>query len=207
MRLALASTLKLHSSGPGRILCFDLENRPLAYWYDGQTTSEVTAFGWKWSDEKKVHTMLLEPGGTYSSDIPGESFDYDNSHAYFRDILCEADVVYGHNIRRHDLPILQSWLLRLELPSLPPLLTSDTLKDYPRRKDLSASLENLAAMYGLPGDKYAMSQPMWETANRLVPDGVALARKRVVSDVLLQEALRTKLLDLGILGPPRTWKP
>lgn len=200
------STLKLHNSGPGRVLGFDLENRPLAYWYDGQTTSEITAFGWKWIGEDFVQTLLLRPDGRYEYD-DGCPWDYTEAHAFFRDELEAADVVFGHNIRRHDLPILQAWLLRLELPSLPPILTSDTLKDYPRRKDLSASLENLAAMYGLGGEKFGMSQPMWEDANKLTPAGVALARKRVVSDVLLQETLRERLLGLGLLKSPSVWRP
>jgi hypothetical protein len=83
----------------------------------------------------------------------------------------------------------------------------DTLRDYPRRNGLSASLENLAAMYDLGGEKFGMSQPMWEEANKLTPDGVALARKRVASDVLLQERLREKLLSLGLLGVPKVWRP
>lgn len=200
------STLKLRNSGPGRVLGFDLENRPLAYWYDGQTTSQITAFGWKWSDEDDVQTLLLNPDGDYVYG-DGDLVHADEAHRMFRAELIGADVVFGHNIRRHDLPILQAWLLRLELPSLPPILTSDTLKDYPRRKDLSASLENLAAMYGLGGEKFSMSQPMWEDANKLTPAGVALARKRVVSDVLLQETLRERLLGLGLLKSPSVWRP
>jgi hypothetical protein len=55
-----------------------------------------------------------------------------------------------------------------------------------------------------------MSQPMWEDANRLTDRRHgALARKRVASDVLLQERLRAKLLDLASGGPllkaPRRW--
>lgn len=200
------STLKLRSSGPGKTLCFDLENRPLAYWYDGETTSQITAFGWKWSDEDDVRTMLLKPDGDYHLDT-GLRMDGYTAHKAFAEELASADVVYGHNIRRHDLPMLNSWLLRLELAPLPPLMTSDTLKDYPRRKGLSASLENLAAMYSLEGEKLVMSQPMWEDANKLTPDGIKLARERVVSDVLLQERLRSKLLELGVLAPPRVWRP
>ena len=196
--------MKLRKAGQLRALCFDLENRPLAYWYDGQTTSQITAFGWKWSDEKKVRTMLLHPHERYETDDE-RWLDVDEAHLYFRNLLCEAGIVYGHNIRRHDLPMLQGWLLRLGLDPLPRLLTSDTCRDYPKRKDMSASLENLAATYGLGGEKFTMSQPMWESANRLTPEGVALARKRVVSDVLLQERLRTRLLELGLLGTPRTW--
>lgn len=200
------STLRLHSVGQDRILCFDLENRPLAYWYDGQTTSEITAFGWKWHGANEAHTLLLRQDGKFE-DENGKRYAYKKAHSFFRDVLCSAGLVYGHNIRRHDLKIFQSWLLRLQLPSLPPIRTTDTLSDYPKRNGLSASLENLAAMYDLPGEKFSMSQPAWEAANQLGKDGMELARKRVVSDVLLQEALRDKLLELKLLKEPRVWRP
>jgi hypothetical protein len=195
----------LRKVGQSRLLCFDLENRPLAYWYDGETTSEITAFGWKWSDQKRCVTMLLRPDGWF--DYEGGIVDEREAYGVFSAQLAEAGIVYGHNIRRHDLPILNAGLIRRELPTLPPLLTTDTCKDLPRRGGLSYSLENMVAMYGIKGAKYTMSQPMWENANRLTGDGVALARKRVVSDVLLQERLRAKLLALGLLKPPRTWSP
>jgi hypothetical protein len=148
--------------------------------------------------------MLLRADGRYENDA-GELLEERDAHLFFRELMMEAGVVCGHNIRRHDLPMLQAWYLRLEIDPLPRLLTSDTLRDYPRRKDLSASLENLAAMYGLEGSKLKMSQPMWEQANRLTDDGIVLARKRVASDVVLQEKLRNRLLELGLLGAPRMW--
>lgn len=188
-----------------RLVCFDLENRPLAYWYDGETTSEITAFGWKWADESKVRTMLLRPDGTFACD--GGMLNADAAYKVFVAELASAGVVYGHNIRRHDLPMLNAGLLRLELDPLPALLTSDTCRDLPKMGGMSKSLENLAALYGLPGEKLAMPQPAWEDANRLTKTGVALARKRVASDVLLQEALRARLLALGILREPRPWRP
>lgn len=197
--------LKLRSVAADPVLCFDLENRPLAYWYDGQTTSEITAFGWKWRGGP-VHTLLLQPDGSFIRDN-GDEIDDGLAYLIFRDALCRAPLVYGHNIRRHDLPMFQAGLLRRELPPLPPLLTSDTLRDYPKRNGMSASLENLAAMYGLAGKKFSMNQTAWENANRLRPDGVELARQRVTSDVLLQERLRDKLLDERLLGPPRRWTP
>ncbi len=194
-----------------RCLCFDLENRPLAYWYDGQTTSEITAFGWKWSDQDEVITLLLRGDGWFEFAGSGNdvAIRIDDKAAYetFSSELAHADVVYGHNIRRHDLPMLNAGLLRRQLPVLPSLLTSDTLTDYPKRAGMSRSLENLAAMYGLEGEKYSMSQPAWEKANRLSDDGMELARKRVVADVLLQERLRLKLLELEILKPAKRWNP
>lgn len=199
----------LRKVGQERLLCFDLENRPLAYWYDGETTSEITAFGWKWSDEKTVHTMLLGPDGTFLYEYSDWEEVITDEQAYdtFTGALKEAGIVYGHNIRRHDLPILNAGLIRRQLPTLGPLLTTDTCRDLPRRGGLSYSLENMVAMYGIKGAKYTMSQPMWENANRLTGDGITLARKRVVSDVLLQERLRGKLLALGLLKPPRVWSP
>lgn len=198
--------MRLRSAGKLRLLCWDLENRPLAYWYDGETTSEITAFGWKWSDERKVHTMLLQADGTFLTD-DGDSWDADAAYCWFRDELRDAGLVYGHNIRRHDLPMLNAGLIRRELDTLPPLLTSDTCRDLPKMGGMSKSLENLVDYYGVAGTKYTMSQPKWENANRLRVDGMALAKKRVTSDVLLQERLRVKLLDVGILGAPRTWTP
>ena len=189
-----------------RLLCFDLENRPLAYWYDGETTSEITAFGWKLVGDSTVHTMLLQPDGTFVVD--GDEVVSDTTaYKFFAEQLALVDLIYGHNIRRHDLPILNAGLLRRQLPTLPPLLTSDTSKDIPKKGGVSVSLENLAAMYGLKGKKYTMSQPMWEDANRLTEAGIELARKRVTSDVLLQERLRKKLIALDILKGPRVWRP
>jgi hypothetical protein len=201
------STLKLRSSGPGRLLCFDLENRPLAYWYDGETTSQITAFGWKWSDEEKVHTLLLTPTATTTATIgPAKRSTRRGARLLPRHPgLGRRRLRAQHPPPRPADPQLVA--APAQLDPLPPLLTTDTLRDYPKRKGLSASLENLAAMYDLGGEKFGMSQPMWEEANKLTPDGVALARKRVASDVLLQERLREKLLSLGLLGVPKVWRP
>lgn len=191
---------------PARLLCFDLENRPLAYWYDGQATSQITAFGWKWHDEPDVRTMLLLADGYFESD-DGVRRPAKAAYQHFCEELASAGIVYGHNIRKHDLPMLNAWLLRLQLPVLTPLLTTDTLRDIPRRGGMSASLESFAELYELGGEKFHMPSPAWEKANQLMPEGVDLARQRVASDVVLQERLRDKLEGLGILKPPRMWNP
>lgn len=189
-----------------RVLGFDLENRPLAYWYDGQTTSEITAFGWKWLHEDESHTLMLRTSGRFETEESDRITDR-KAYTQFAALLTEADIVFGHNIRKHDLPIFQAGLLRRELPPLPPILTTDTLRDIPKKNGLSASLANLSAMYGLEGEKQSMSHSDWELSNRLTDEGIALARGRVVGDVLLQEQLRAKLLSLDLLKPPRRWSP
>jgi hypothetical protein len=206
LRLPTFSVEAEDLSGRERYLGFDFENRPLAYWYDGQTTSEITALGWKWTDEPDVHTLMLCADGRFETD-DGVHISDVKAYTLFRELLIEADVVFGHNIRKHDLPIFQAGLLRRELPPLPPIKNTDTLRDIPKKNGLSASLANLSAMYGLEGEKQSMSHSDWELSNRLVPEGIRLARGRVVGDVILQERLRDKLAGLKILGPPRVWNP
>jgi len=178
----------------------------LAYWYDGQTTSEITAIGWKFVDEPKCHTMMLCADGRFETD-DGDRITDTKAYMSFREILLKADVVFGHNIRKHDLPIFQAGLLRRQLPPLTPIRNSDTLRDIPKKNGLSASLANLSAMYGLDGEKQSMSHSDWELSNRLTPEGIALARGRVVGDVLLQEKLLDKLKGLDLLRPARMWNP
>ena len=188
---------------PTRVLNFDLENRPLSYWYDGETTSEITAFAWKWLGEDRVQTMLLRPDGKL--DYEGRRISAKKAYLLFRNVLGQADMVVGHNIRRHDLPMFNAGLLRLQLEPLGELRTQDTCRDLPRRRGLSYSLENMAEMYGIEGEKVSMSQPKWEDANRLTRSGLEKTWKRVVGDVWLQERLHARLLELGLLKPPRKW--
>src|SRR5690348_18312344 len=103
--------MKLRSARTLRALCFDLENRPLAYWYDGATTSQITAFGWKWRDEPDAEALLLQANGLWR--FGSRTLKPEIAYGLFRLLLLEADVVYGHNIRRHDLPIFQAGLERL----------------------------------------------------------------------------------------------
>lgn len=194
------------SRRPVRAVVWDVENRPSAYWYEGRTSAEITAFGWKWTDEPDVKTLVLLRNGRFVAG-DGRTMAAEAAYFSFREVLCTAELNIGHNIRAHDLGLMQAGLMRLQLPLLPELLTSDTCRDLPRRKDLSVSLENLAALYGLPGEKLRLAQVEWEEANKLTKPGVDLARRRVSSDVVLQEALHRKLSSLGLLGEPRVWKP
>ena len=191
------------------VMGWDLENRPMAYWYDGATTSQITAIGWK-KDDDDVQAMLLLPSGRF--DTGGlRSQPAVKAYSDFRSLLIGAGLTYGHNVRRHDFPIFNAALLRCGLPPLPEMLTTDTLRDYPRTKDMSASLENLCELYGVtvPGadGKKHMGVVTWERANQLLPEGIAEAKERVVTDVLLQEALWRYLLERELLVMPRKWSP
>jgi len=98
-------------------------------------------------------------------------------------------------------------MLEYGLPPLAAKLTSDTKIDLIKRKGLSASQENLSAALGVPAAKVHMSNADWRTANRLTKKGLALTHKRVVGDVLQHMQLRRALIERGLLGPARMWRP
>jgi hypothetical protein len=96
--------------------------------------------------------------------------------------------------------------MEYRLPTLPDKLVQDTKTQLVRRKGISGSQENLAAMLLLEHDKVKMNQIKWRAANRLTPEGLALTRERVVGDVQQHMEMRRRLLDLGYLTAPRLWK-
>lgn len=179
-----------------RVLDFDIENRPLAYWYDGATTAEITAIAACWMGEpKSMHVWLL-----------GQDDPWDMLRG-FVDLYDEADMVTGHYIRRHDLPVLNGAMLEAGLPPLAEKLTSDTKMDLVKRKDLSASLEELAVMFGLQARKAHMSNSDWREANRLKPAGIRKAKERATGDVRLHMEIYGKLVAGGYLSAPKMWRP
>ena len=190
----------------GRVLDFDLENRPLSYLGSDFTTDEITAIAWSWVGSNLVEYLLLRADGSYE-DKDGTAWQPEIALARFANLLGSADLVTGHYIRRHDLPMVNGALLEYGLFPLPPVLASDTKMDLVRRKGMSASQENLAAALKLDATKCHMSQVEWRKANRLTSDGMQSARERVVGDVVQHMALREALLKQGLLNAPKVWKP
>jgi hypothetical protein len=178
-----------------RVLHWDLENRPLSYAGNDWTTAEVTAIAARWADGKRIYTLAL-------GEVEAEAM-----LSGFKALYDQADIVTGHYIRKHDLPMLNGALLERKLPLLSAKLTSDTCLDLVRKKDMSASQESLGEMYGVTHPKEHMSQPKWREANRLTPDGIKETKRRVRGDVRQHIALRAKLLEAGALKPPRVWSP
>lgn len=180
---------------PLKVLDFDIENRPLSYLGSDFTTAEVTAIAWAWDDQSgRVTVRLL--GERDLPDILDE----------FLDAYRQADLVTGHYIRGHDLPMVNGALMELRRPPLPDRMTQDTKLDLMRTRGMSLSQESLGAMFRLESEKVQMNQVKWRSANRLTPEGLALVRERVVGDVRQHLALRAALLEHEYLAPPRLWR-
>lgn len=189
----MPSTLKF--AGPGvRVLDFDIENRPLSYLGMDFTTAEITAIACGFTDERKVHCWLL------GRDDP------EHMLKEFVKLYDEADMVTGHFIRNHDLPIINGALMEYGLELLKPKLTSDTKNDLRVAKGISKSQENLAEMLGIPAPKIQMNQVKWRKANRLTEEGLRLTEERVVGDINQHIQLRERLIEENLLKPPKMWR-
>lgn len=181
---------------PFKILDFDIENRPLSYWISDRPTAEITAIASCWVGDKKSMVVHL-----LGQDDPVVMLK--NFVARYN----QADMVTGHYIRKHDLPIINGALMEFGLPMLQEKLTCDTKLDMKSKADIPASQEYLAHLFNLPVSKVHMTQQDWRTANRLTPEGLAATKKRVTGDVLQHMLLRDKMVELSLLKAPKVWRP
>lgn len=178
-----------------RILDFDIENRPLSYLGSDFTTSEVTAIAWGWADQADSEIMC---------DLLGETSGPEMLAAFVASYAA-ADIVTGHYILGHDLPIINGALLEVGMKPLGPKLVSDTKVHLVGGKGVSKSQESLADMHGIEVEKYHMTQARWREANRLTPEGLEETRTRVVGDVIQHKRLRVELIRKGRLRRPVLW--
>lgn len=184
------------SGRPMRILDFDIENRPLSYWVPDRPTAEITAIAAGWTDDPgNIGVWLL------GRDDPASML------REFSLLYELADMVTGHYITRHDLPIINGALIEFGLPTLGPKLTDDTKTGMVKKADIPATQEHLSDMLGVSNPKYHMTQAKWREANRLTPEGLKLTEARVAGDVRQHMELRERMRKAGLLKAPRVWRP
>lgn len=194
--------MRLASKRRQRVLDFDVECRPIA-WYGGDwVTKQPTAIAWKFIGERSAVQVA----------VIGESFDTRRTIEEevtmlekFREAYDAADIVTGHFIRGFDLPLLNGAFMRLGLPLLSDKLTQDTKNDLARGHGLSKSQENLGAMFELAHPKVPMNTARWADGNMLLPAGIEATKKRVVGDVRQHVELRAAMLERGLLASPKPW--
>lgn len=205
---------------PLRILDWDIENRPLSYWVPDMPTAETTSIAWMWhGDHDSIQSVLLAPPCWHKGhelrcpDMPDYLMSMRDLMEKFVLAYNSADMVTGHYIRRHDLPISNAMLYEMDLPLLEAKLTCDTRIDMFKKADLPATQEYLIELLdpkcplGITLEKYHMTQGMWREANRLSPSGVEFTRRRVMSDVHAHTHMREAMLERGWLKAPSMWRP
>ena len=193
--------MKLRSGNSLRILDFDIETRRIGFHNGGRFNPDgcepvTIAAAWE-GEEAQVWSL-----GTRWSER-----DARRMLAAFRDLYAEADVVTGHYIRKFDLPILNGAMFEFGLPLLDEKRVIDTKTDMVDIAGQSASQENLSALKELEASKFHMNDTWWRKVARLTPEGLDLARQRVVGDVRQHQELRAALTADGALKPAAVWSP
>lgn len=184
-----------------RILDFDSECRPMHY-SEWRPESQMTAIAWQWvgtpDADGLIHSRVLQQ-------------DMSNEKEMLEDFLRAydtAEVVMGHYIRKHDLPLINDHCLRLGLTPISERggkWTIDTKMDAVQIKALGMSQDNLSVMLKLDNAKHHMSGADWRVANGLSPEGQADSVERVTSDVRQNVELYVAMKAIGALRPMRRW--
>lgn len=149
------------------------------------------AIAWSWCHEKEIHVRLR---------LDGVEQMLDDFLAFY----LEADQVTGHNILRHDLPILNAEYLRHGYTPLPPILAQDTMRIV-RTKGFKKSQDNLLTLLRSPERKLTLNWQEWQDAYE--EEGWQTVRNRIVSDVRGHKFLRQEMLRRGWLKAPIVWIP
>ena len=178
-----------------RILAFDIENKPVSYNGDWPT-AHITAIAACWVDQPESIRYWPVTFKTVAKQLER-----------FRAVYDKADIVTGHYIRKHDLPIINGRMMTNMLSPLGQKMTLDTKLDWLKKKDVSATLENLLKYYGIEHGKAHLSAADWEAINEGDVAGQTLLKERCVGDVIAQAALFRKMVSLDHLGAPKMWRP
>ncbi len=186
----------LASSWPLRILDFDTECRPMHY-SEWRAESQLTGIAWSWYGSDDIEVITLQ------QNLRNER----SMLAKFLKAFAQADIVTGHYIRKHDLPLIVEHCVHAGLDLPGQVLTSDTKSDLVSMRGLGQSQENLASTFGLDAGKRHMNGASWRVANTLSPAGREGTRLRVVDDVIQHKQLRPALIERGLLKPPKSWHP
>ena len=167
------------------------------HYSEHRSEDQITGIAWSWIGVKDVEWRILQQ-------------DLSNERSMLDDFLAAynaADVVTGHYLTRHDLPLLNDHCLRHGLPLLKPVRVQDTVTGMTKVKGLGKSQENLAATFDLADEKHRMCGHSWRVANALDSMGREGTRKRVVDDVVQHKSLRGELLRRSALKLPKVWAP
>lgn len=181
-----------------RTLDFDTESVAAGFADPQWVPQTVTCWAYSWVDGDEVQVSALPVSDFY---------DLDARRGFLGpllDAIEQADVVTGHNLVRHDLPLLNAQCLLLGLPTLRPVLVQDTMK-FPRSKGWKKGQDNVSHALSVVEEKRSLNWAEWQAAYA-EPD-LATVKDRCASDVLMHKRMREAMRERGWLKPPRPWTP
>jgi DNA polymerase elongation subunit (family B) len=190
--------MKWKTAGKARILDFDTESLAAGFADPEWVPQKITCAAWSWTDEEHVEVRVGNPHTFFTPRARARMLKP------FVAALLEADIITGHNIIRHDLPVINAECLRLGLGSLPSLMVQDTIR-VAKTKGLKKGQDNIARLLCVPEEKMALDWQAWEDA--YAKKGWPTVADRCMSDVVQHKQLRAAMLDAGWLKDPVSWRP
>lgn len=191
--------MRLRERGQLRILDFDTESLAAGFADPAWVPQTITCWAYAWTDDRNVHVRALPVAS---------QFNHNRRKAFLRPLLAaiaEADILTGQNLLRHDLPLLNAECLLLGLPTLNPVLVQDTMRHIPKTKGFKKGQDNMSAAFGVKEEKMPLNWAQWQQA--YAEPGLPIVKERCATDVEGHMALRDAMLERGVLGAPRMWRP
>ena len=185
--------------GESRILDFDVETVAAGFADPEWVPQKITCVAWSWIGSDDVETRVCGPKGIFGRP--------EKRAAMLRPLVAairQADMVTGHNIRRFDLPIVNSECLRLGLDPLPRLLVQDTIRIV-RTKGFKKGQDNLGRVLEVEERKLSLDWQAWQDAYD--EPGWKTVRARAAQDVRQHKLIRAEMIGRGWLRDPVTWTP
>ena len=190
------------SSKPIKILYYDIETSlmPVAVfqlahqdWIDPSAILEdryIICGSWKFEGDKTIHSVsTLDDPKRYKKN------PHDDTHVVktLHKVLSQADVLIGHNSDNFDKRYIDTRILKLGLPALPPIASIDTYKIAKQKFMFASNKLNYLGEFLNLGKKIHTTPGLWMR----VMQGDAVAVREMVAynkqDVALLEKVFLKL--------------
>jgi hypothetical protein len=190
-------------------LVFDTECRPMHY-SEWRPESQLTAYAWQFVVLRGGEVSPI--GGLQGGVLLQNMSNEDDLLKRFLAAYDLADMVMGHYVRKHDLPLINDHCVRAggrgvfkPISERPQKLVQDTKLDFVKVKALGLTQDNLATMAGSDEHKHHMSGAEWRVANALDSAGRQDAWERVSSDVVQNLAIYQEYKARNALRAPLRW--
>jgi hypothetical protein len=181
-----------------RVLDFDMESMAAGFADPAWVPQKITCIAWSWEGYDAVNSVISTQMGFFIPSIRAEML------AAFMPVYEQADMVTGHNLLRHDLPLLNAECMRLGLPKPSPKLVLDTMR-LGKTKGLKKGQDNLGGLLRTQQEKQAMDWEAWEQAYE--DPTWQRVRDRAESDVVMHKEIVVQMRERRWLKPPVVWNP
>ena len=193
---------------PKRILVLDTESALRWFWYDDKGTNRMMMWVAQWVDASQPIGQIILPQIVLADSakryVGLPVTDRVTALNDLREVIEQADLLVGHNVRAFDYRTINGEMLLAGLPPLPERLMHDTLRDQKKTSKQSRSLGNLLPRLTKDVEKQNVHPMVWEQAfNEYEPGALREVWNRCVSDVMGHWELHKTLKGTGWLKPPR----